>query len=56
MCNLILLYFQGDVWRPLPQIIFGALTLTGGLMALALPETLNKKLPDSIEECENFGK
>jgi OCT family organic cation transporter-like MFS transporter 4/5 len=50
------LYFsQGDQWRPLPLLIYGALALCGGLLSLLLPETLNKKLPDTIEEGEMFG-
>jgi hypothetical protein len=50
------LYFvQGDHWRPLPLLIYGALALGGGLLSLLLPETLNKKLPDTITEGEMFG-
>lgn len=45
----------GDHWRPLPLLIYGALALCGGLLSLLLPETLNKKLPDTIEEGEAFG-
>lgn len=45
-----------DVWKPFPLIIFGSLALVCGLMSLFLPETLNKKLPETIEEGENFGK
>ncbi|KAK7791369.1 hypothetical protein R5R35_007908 [Gryllus longicercus] len=44
-----------DYWTPLPLIIFGALAFTGGLLSLLLPETLDKKLPDTIEEGEKFG-
>nr|CAD7456248.1 unnamed protein product [Timema tahoe] len=45
-----------DYWQPLPLLIFGVLALTAGLFSLLLPETLDKKLPDTIEEGENFGK
>lgn len=45
-----------DVWKPFPLIIFGSLSLVCGLLSLFLPETLNKKLPETIEEGENFGK
>lgn len=45
-----------DVWKPLPLIILGACAFIGGLLSLLLPETLNKKLPETIEEGENFGK
>ncbi|XP_049803713.1 organic cation transporter protein-like isoform X1 [Schistocerca nitens] len=43
------------VWAPLPQLLFGVLTLIAGVLALLLPETLNKTLPDTIEEGEKFG-
>lgn len=43
-------------WTPFPMIIFGVLALTGGLLSWYLPETLNKKLPETIEEGERFGK
>lgn len=45
-----------ETWKPFPLIIFGTLALIGGLMSLLLPETLNKKLPETIEDGENFGK
>ncbi|XP_012216621.1 organic cation transporter protein [Linepithema humile] len=45
-----------EIWTPLPLVIFGASALLGGLMSLLLPETLNKKLPESIQDGELFGK
>lgn len=45
-----------EVWKPFPLIVFGALALVGGMVSLLLPETLNKKLPETIEEGELFGK
>ncbi|XP_066254565.1 organic cation transporter protein-like [Euwallacea similis] len=44
------------IWQPLPLLIFGALAFLGGLMSLILPETLNRKLPETFEEGEAFGK
>lgn len=44
------------IWKPLPLILLGACAFAGGLLSLFLPETLNKKLPETIEEGENFGK
>lgn len=44
------------IWKPLPLIILGACSFIGGLLSLFLPETLNKKLPETIAEGESFGK
>jgi hypothetical protein len=40
----------------LPLLLFGAMSVFSGLLALYFPETLNVKLPDTIEEAENIGK
>ena len=40
----------------LPQLVFGSLSIIGGIAAIFLPETLNKFLPETIEQGENFGK
>lgn len=40
----------------LPLVIMGFLAVFGGLTGLRLPETLNKKLPVTLEEGEIFGK
>ena len=44
-----------DLWTPLPLIIYGGLALAGGLLTLLLPETLGKKLPETIRDGETFG-
>ncbi|XP_044756000.1 organic cation transporter protein isoform X2 [Coccinella septempunctata] len=44
------------IWQPLPLVIFGIITLIGGVLSLLLPETLNKKLPETMEEGESFGQ
>ncbi|XP_070567476.1 organic cation transporter protein-like [Ptychodera flava] len=46
----------GTLWEPLPIIIFGSTSIVAGVLALLLPETRNKKLPETIEESEEFGK
>lgn len=38
------------------MIIFGCLALLGGCLSLLLPETLNKELPETIEDGERFGR
>lgn len=38
------------------MVLFGATATTAGLLSLHFPETLNMKLPDTIEEAENIGK
>lgn len=45
-----------EVWKPMPLVIFGVLSFVSGLLSLYLPETLNKKLPETIEEGERFGR
>ncbi|CAG5109617.1 Oidioi.mRNA.OKI2018_I69.chr2.g4136.t1.cds [Oikopleura dioica] len=39
----------------LPYIIFGVLGLTGAFLTLLLEETLDKVLPDTVEQGEKFG-
>ena len=39
-----------------PYYILGALFLLGTVAASFLPETLHKKLPDTLEEARQFGK
>lgn len=49
--------FQKDAFTfaSLPLILFGAVALVAGLLALLLPETLGYKLPDTAEEAERIG-
>jgi hypothetical protein len=39
-----------------PPLTFGVVPLIGTVLCLLLPETANAKLPDTLEEGENFGK
>ncbi|CAH0553198.1 unnamed protein product [Brassicogethes aeneus] len=40
----------------LPPVIFGVVCLIGAILCLLLPETLDCKLPDTVEEAEEFHK
>lgn len=40
----------------LPLVIFGALSIVAGLLLFLIPETFNKKLPDTLKEGEEFGR
>ncbi|XP_014247403.1 organic cation transporter protein isoform X2 [Cimex lectularius] len=48
--------YMAEIWAPLPLIIFGTMALVSGSSALLLPETLNRRLPETIEDGEQFGK
>lgn len=45
-----------SVNKSLPLVIFGACSLASGIASITLPETLGKRLPETIEDAENFGK
>ncbi|XP_076064263.1 organic cation transporter [Oratosquilla oratoria] len=45
-----------EYWRPLPLMIFGGMSVTAGILSLLLPETLDKTLPETIEDGERFGR
>ncbi|CAG9765190.1 unnamed protein product [Ceutorhynchus assimilis] len=50
---LIILF---DSFSPsLPSTIFAVIALVSGFLTLFLPETLNKAMPQTIEDGENFG-
>ncbi|XP_069682753.1 organic cation transporter protein-like isoform X2 [Periplaneta americana] len=40
----------------LPLLLFGGMSIASGLLSLYFPETLNMKLPDTIEEAEQIGR
>ena len=43
-----------DFWQPLPMIIYGVSAILAGLLALFLPETMGRDLPETLEDGENF--
>lgn len=46
----------GSVHAGIPVVIFGLASASAGLFSLMLPETLNKKLPESVAEVERSAK
>ncbi|KAH8292341.1 hypothetical protein KR054_008535 [Drosophila jambulina] len=48
--------YTRSIFSPLPEIILGILSLLGACLCLLLPETLNRTLPTSLEDGEDFGK
>ncbi|XP_046582562.1 organic cation transporter protein-like [Haliotis rubra] len=55
IANLALV-ITGDFGRAVPLIIFGTSMAVAGLAALALPETLNNPLPDTIEDARQMKR
>ncbi|XP_046556207.1 organic cation transporter protein-like [Haliotis rubra] len=49
------LHVSGRFGQILPMLIFGGITILAALLALLLPETRNKRLPESIKEAEMLG-
>jgi len=39
-----------------PSLIFGVSASLAGFFAMALPETLNRKLPETVEDVEEYGR
>lgn len=40
----------------LPYLTFGLMSLFASILILKLPETLKRKLPDTISEAEQIGR
>ncbi|XP_055987645.1 organic anion transporter 3 isoform X1 [Sorex fumeus] len=50
-----LVKITGELQPFIPNIIFGTVALVGGSAAIFLPETLNRPLPETIEDVENWS-
>ena len=52
---IFLFVFQGDfTHKSLSVIVFGVIALVASGLVMLLPETLNRKLPDTIEDAESI--
>lgn len=47
--------FLEKYYKPLPYIVFGGTAIFGGIIYLYLPETLNRKLPNTVEEASRIN-
>ncbi|CAL8116231.1 unnamed protein product [Orchesella dallaii] len=45
-----------SIGKELPSVIFGVVAMLAAFFALFLPETLNKEMPQTLEDGENFGR
>lgn len=48
--------YMTNFWKPSPEVILAALLIMGAIACLFLPETLNRTLPVSLQDGENFGE
>lgn len=48
--------YLAQIQQNLPLIILGIMGVVGGCLALFLPETLDKELPQTLQDGEEFGK
>nr|XP_053652868.1 organic cation transporter protein-like [Cherax quadricarinatus] len=45
-----------DIYKPLPLLTLGVLSLVSGCLTVFLPETLGCELPQTLEESEALGR
>ncbi|XP_071114900.1 organic cation transporter protein-like [Haliotis cracherodii] len=53
--NDLTMHITGRYSQILPMLVFGGVAFLAGLLVLLLPETLNKKLPETIKDAEKLG-
>jgi hypothetical protein len=54
--HYLIVCVQANISPVLPLLVLGTLGVLGGILALFLPETLDKDLPQTLQDGENFGK
>ncbi|BFZ09836.1 hypothetical protein BsWGS_12875 [Bradybaena similaris] len=47
---------ESEFGQAIPLIVFGSSTIIGGLLCIMLPETLNRHLPETLEDAINLGR
>ena len=52
----VLLIFQATINTALPLLVLGTVGIIGGVLALFLPETMDKELPQTLADGESFGQ
>lgn len=48
--------YMGSINKFIPLVVLGVAAVTGGCIALLLPETLHRDLPQTLADGEQFGK
>ena len=64
VCNIefnVIIFFQnevvgGDLGVAMPLVVFGLFAFVAGLLALSLPETKGRHLPESIKDSIKYTK
>lgn len=54
VCPYLLL--QARTWSALPLLLFGGSALLSGALVLLLPETIDTRLPDTVQQAEELGR
>ena len=47
---------QAHIWKYLPALTFGVTSLATASLVMFLPETLNTKLPDKLEDVTRLAR
>lgn len=52
----LLMESLGDIWKPMPMVIFGAVAFIATVLGFKFPETRADKIPETMDEAMNLGK